>query len=300
MRVTLSAEAHSRAEARGPHLEDIPPEWLEDEPSETEREDTLEDEAGAQAVLSPELAPFLVQVDPARPELLWVPGYASREEIASRLFGDASAVGAFDIEPRAPPSSAVEDHHICVRVRRPSVLVPELLATMRRALDVQLEADAVWSRAQLSAASLNRAGAAALVERGLRWAQRSDILDGAGQSYFDRYLQALEPLRGESQRGHILGEQGAQAINEQQAALAHQLQHLLEQLADAAKAPRGKPFLVITDKLSGPTKEKLAEFLRRNVRGTQIIEVEEAQILGQTKQLRAALKLPEDLPGGAP
>ncbi|MCY1079959.1 hypothetical protein [Archangium lansingense] len=59
---------------------------------------------------------------------------------------------------------------------------------------------------QLSAASVDRAGAAALVERGLRWAQRSDILDGAGQSYFDRYLQALEPLRDEVQRGHILGE----------------------------------------------------------------------------------------------
>jgi hypothetical protein len=191
---------------RLPLTEDIPPEWLEDEPSEPEQEDTLEDEAGAQAVLSPELAPIPVQVDPARPELLWVPRYASREEIASRLFGDAAEAGAFDIEPRAPPSSAVEGFQVCVRVRHPSALVPELLATMRRALDTHLEADVAWSRSQLSAASLNRAGAAALVERGLRWAQRSDILDGAGQSYFDRYLQALEPLRDESQRGHILGE----------------------------------------------------------------------------------------------
>ncbi|ATB36752.1 hypothetical protein CYFUS_002167 [Cystobacter fuscus] len=143
VRVTLSAEAHSRAEALGPRLEDwkegvfvlrvvdpgrlvvkaggvwrlppmedIPPEWLEDEPSEPEREDTLEDEAGARAGLSVELAPLPVQVDPARPELLWVPGYASREEIASRLFGDASAAGAFDIEPRAPFSSAMEGLHV--------------------------------------------------------------------------------------------------------------------------------------------------------------------------------------------
>ncbi|WP_143177390.1 hypothetical protein [Cystobacter ferrugineus] len=191
---------------RLPPMEDIPPEWLEDEPSEFEQEDTLEDEASAQAVVSSELAPFPVQVDPARPELLWVPGYASREEIASRLFGDASAVGAFDIEPRAPPSSAVEGLHVCVRVRHPPALVPELLATMRRALDAHLETDVAWSRSQLSAASLNRAGATALVERGLRWAQRSGILDVAGQSYFDRYLQALGPLRDESQRGHLLGE----------------------------------------------------------------------------------------------
>ncbi|WP_158501794.1 hypothetical protein [Vitiosangium sp. GDMCC 1.1324] len=191
---------------RLPPMEDIPPEWLEDEPSEPEWEVTPEDEASAQAFLSPELAPLPVQVDPARPELLWVAGYASREEIASRLFGDSAAAGTFDIEPRAPPSSAVEGLQVCVRVRHPPALVPELLATMCRALDAQLEADVVWSRSQLSSASLDRAGAAALVERGLRWAQRSEILDGAGQSYFDRYLQALEPLRNESQRGHILGE----------------------------------------------------------------------------------------------
>ncbi|WP_143177716.1 hypothetical protein [Cystobacter ferrugineus] len=191
---------------RLPPMEDIPPEWLEDEPSEPEREDTLEDEAGARAVLSPELAPFPVQVDPARPELLWVPGYASREDIASRLFGEAAAAGAFDIEPRASPPSAVEVLHVCVRVRHPPALVPELLAAMRHSLDAQLEADIAWSRAQLSAASLNKAGVAALVERGLRWAQRSDIRDGAGQSYFDLYLQALGPLRDESQRGHLLGE----------------------------------------------------------------------------------------------
>ncbi|HEX5747980.1 MAG TPA: hypothetical protein VFZ09_17190 [Archangium sp.] len=186
--------------------EEIPPEWLEDEPSEPEQDDTLGDEAGTQALLSHELAPIPVQVDPARPELLWVAGYASREEIASRLFGDAAEAGAFDIEPRAPPSTAVEGLHVCVRVRHPPALVPELLATLRRALDAHLEADVAWSRSQLSAPSLSRAGASALVERGLRWAQRSHVLDGAGQSYFDRYLQALEPLRDESQRGLILGE----------------------------------------------------------------------------------------------
>ena len=191
---------------RLPPTEEIPPEWLEDESSEPEQEDTLGDEAGAQAILSPELAPIPVQVDPARPELLWVPGYASREEIASRLFGDAAEAGAFDIEPRAPPSNAVEGLQVCVRVRHPRALVPELLATLRHALEAQLEADVAWSRSRLSAAPLDRAGSAALVERGLRWAQRSDILDGAGQSYFDRYLQALEPLKDESRRGLILGE----------------------------------------------------------------------------------------------
>ncbi|HEX5752871.1 MAG TPA: hypothetical protein VFZ09_42095, partial [Archangium sp.] len=97
-----------------------------------------------------------------------------------------------------------------------------------------------------------------------------------------------------------LSREGGATLNKRQEVLAKQLQHLLDQLADAANAPRGKPFLVVTDKLSGPTKEKLTDFLRNNARGTQVIEVEEARILGTAKQLRAALNLPEDLSGGAP
>ena len=181
---------------RLPPMEDIPPEWLEDEQVETK--DTPEDgEDSALTFLSAQEASFPVQVDPERPELLWVAGYASREDIASRLFGDVAAAGAFDIEPRAPPSSAAEVLQLCVRVRHPPALVPQVLATLRRALEAQLEADVAWSCSQLSAASLDRAAAAALVERGLRWAQRSDIPDEAGQSYFDRYLQALGPWRDE-------------------------------------------------------------------------------------------------------
>ncbi|HZI07660.1 MAG TPA: hypothetical protein VEZ71_26825, partial [Archangium sp.] len=84
-----------------------------------------------------------------------------------------------------------------MRVRHPPALVPELLAILRRALEAQLEKDTAWSRTQLSVDSLDRAGAAALVERALRWAQRSDIPDGAGRSFFDRYLQALGPWRDE-------------------------------------------------------------------------------------------------------
>jgi hypothetical protein len=173
---------------------------LEDELSEPELEDTLEDDAGALAFLSTQEAPFLIQVDPARPELLWVPSQASREELASRLFGDASAVGSFDFEPRAAPPDAEGGPRAYVRVRHPSALVPELLAAMRDALEAQLEADVAWSRSQLTAKSLDRAGAAALVERGLRWSQRSGILDNSGRSYFDRYLEALAPWREEPSR----------------------------------------------------------------------------------------------------
>ncbi len=108
----------------------------------------------------------------------------------------------------------------------------------------------------------------------------------------DRWRKALDAW---------LARQGGAKLNEQQEALIKQLQRLLDQLADAAKAPRGKPFLVITDKLSGPTRLKLLRIPgMRTHRGTLLIHIEEAQILEKTKQLRAALKLPEDLSGGAP
>ncbi len=89
-------------------------------------------------------------------------------------------------------------------------------------------------------------------------------------------------------------------LNKEQEVLVKQLQRLLDQLADAAKAPRGKPFLVITDKLSGPTRLILDGFLARNAPDMLLIQVEEAKILEKTKQLRAALKLPEELSGSAP
>jgi hypothetical protein len=85
-RVTLSVEEDST-------LEDSTLEEL-DEPGWGE--DTPEDEADALAALAFEEAPLPVQVDPARPELLWVPAQASRDELASRLLGDPSRVGAFD------------------------------------------------------------------------------------------------------------------------------------------------------------------------------------------------------------
>jgi hypothetical protein len=187
-----------------PGEEAIPAEWLEDEPSQPGLEDAPEDEEdGALGFFSLHEAPLPIQVDPTRPELLWVPAQASREEIASRLFGDSAAVGAFDFEPRAPPPGAMAGLQVCVRVRHPAALVPELLAAMHRVLEARLAADVAWSRSQLSAASLDVAGAAALAERSLRWAQRSDILDDSGWSYFDRYLQALAPWRDEPPRSHL-------------------------------------------------------------------------------------------------
>ncbi|HYO71026.1 MAG TPA: hypothetical protein VEU33_33600, partial [Archangium sp.] len=174
---------------RLPPREELPLEWLEDDLVETEQEGTPEDEGDSvSAVLSPQPAPLPVQVDPERPELLWVPAYASGEELASRLFENASAVGAFDFEPRPVPPSVEGERRQCVRVRQPPALRPELLAQVRGALDERLKTDNTWSRAQLAAESLDRPGAEALMERALRWSQRSEIPDSSGQSYFDSYL----------------------------------------------------------------------------------------------------------------
>ncbi|HEX5752114.1 MAG TPA: hypothetical protein VFZ09_38215, partial [Archangium sp.] len=94
--------------------------------------------------------------------------------------------------------------------------------------------------------------------------------------------------------------QGGARLNENQAVLAKQLERLLDQLTDAATAPRGPPFLVVTDKLSRPTRNKLTTFLDENSPNVLLIHIEEAKILELTKHLRAALKLPEDLSGGTP
>ncbi|HLM47572.1 MAG TPA: hypothetical protein VK458_27155 [Myxococcaceae bacterium] len=107
----------------------------------------------------------------------------------------------------------------------------------------------------------------------------------------NRWRQALDAW---------LDRQAGTKLNEQQEPLIKQLQRLIDQLADATKAPRGTPFLVTSDKLSGPTRDKLLRFLERHTSGAQLIQVEEAKMLEKTKQLRAALRLPEHFPGGAP
>jgi hypothetical protein len=97
-----------------------------------------------------------------------------------------------------------------------------------------------------------------------------------------------------------LARQASNTINEEQAVLVKQLQRLLDQLADAAQAPRGSPFLVTTDKLNGPTRFKLLRFLKENAPSALLMHIEEAKILEKTRRLRAALKLPEDLSQGVP
>ncbi len=169
-----------------PLVEPAPP---EPDPASSP-EEVVEEPAGAVV----RKALFPLQVDPRRPELLWVPGDASREEIALRLFGDASAVDAFDFEPLAVAPASEGLPRVAVSVRSPVALRPEALEAMRRALDVQLGADAAWARAKLQEKHLDESDEQALAEMGLRWSQRSGIAGSRGQSYFDHYLALLFPL----------------------------------------------------------------------------------------------------------
>ena len=97
-----------------------------------------------------------------------------------------------------------------------------------------------------------------------------------------------------------MAKQSGKKLTEQQEALAEALQRLLDQLADAASLPRGHPFLVITDKLSGQTRAMLTRFIKDNSLDVLLVHIDETKILEKTKQMRAALHLPENLSGGAP
>ena len=188
-----------------PSEPDVPPEEelfeLEEALSEPEVEDTAEDEVPA--FFSPGATPLPVQVDPAWPEVLWVPAYATRAEMAERLFGDAQAVEGLDFERCEVAADVQVGPRVCVRVRQLQALQPELLAAVHAALNAQLTVDRAWTAAQLAAPGLDKAGAAALVERGLRWAQRSEWVEGVGPSYFDRYLETLAARREESPRWQL-------------------------------------------------------------------------------------------------
>jgi hypothetical protein len=93
-------------------------------------------------------------------------------------------------------------------------------------------------------------------------------------------------------------------LDAEQERLVRQLRGLIKQMKDAARDPRGKPFLICSDKLNEAAKVKLGNFLRQNAVEAQLSQIGEADMLSTTKRLRAAFNLPEKLPGetggGAP
>jgi hypothetical protein len=86
-------------------------------------------------------------------------------------------------------------------------------------------------------------------------------------------------------------------LDPRQEQLVKQLQRLVEQLRDAAKPPRGRPFLVCTDKLSQETYMDLKQFLKENSLEVEIRSIDELKMVATARRLRAALHLPNHLPG---
>jgi hypothetical protein len=93
-------------------------------------------------------------------------------------------------------------------------------------------------------------------------------------------------------------------LDAEQEKLVRQLRGVIKQLQDAAREPRGKPFLICSDKLKGKAMEQLGGFLEAEAPATQLKQIEEADMLSTTNRLRAAFNLPEKPPGetggGAP
>jgi hypothetical protein len=93
-------------------------------------------------------------------------------------------------------------------------------------------------------------------------------------------------------------------LDAEQERLVRQLRGVIKQLKDAARDPRGKPFLICSDKLQGKAMDQLRKLLKAEAPATELKQIEEADILSTTKRLRAAFNLPEQLPretgGGAP
>ncbi len=88
-------------------------------------------------------------------------------------------------------------------------------------------------------------------------------------------------------------------LDAEQDILVKQLWNAAKQLKDAARAPRGKPFLICSNKLKGEARVNLDDFLQENALEVQIKLIEEADMLSTTKRLRTAFNLPDKLPGEA-
>ena len=140
-------------------------------------------------------APIQVSIDKSRPDLLLVPGDATREEIASVLFGDASATGNFAFDPTEAPPAADGTPRRRVRVVSTGLLKDAVRQELLDALEKELTDDVQWTIAKLSEAFINDQDEWELTERAMRWSQRSEVLDPKGENYFDRYLDALAAVR---------------------------------------------------------------------------------------------------------
>ncbi|MFI9387426.1 DUF4157 domain-containing protein [Kutzneria sp. NPDC052558] len=136
-------------------------------------------------------ADFPIRIAAAEPDQLVVPGLATRVQIANRLFGTPARQADFDVVPSTQTHAAQGVQEQAIRIRDGRGLAPGPATQLRSALESALTADVDWTVLTLSQRFINDSDEWNLVERCLRWSQRSALYDTAGRQYFDRYLDAL-------------------------------------------------------------------------------------------------------------
>lgn len=134
---------------------------------------------------------FSFKVVESDPALFVVPADATREDIAARLMGDEKQTNEFEFVIVDTALTIDNVRGQAIRVRDASLLVPDAMNALRAALDKQLAEDVDWTINKLKERFIDDAEELALVERALRWSQRSDIKSATGVQYFDRYLDEL-------------------------------------------------------------------------------------------------------------
>lgn len=138
---------------------------------------------------------FEIQVAREDPALFVVPVEASLEDVAFRLFGDETQGNTIDfVESRSSLLSSFVQPGRAVRLRDYSLLQADPYRVLREAMENQLRSDVDWTVSKLSERLIPEDEESELVQRALKWSQRSGIRDASGTQYFDRYLQALDAV----------------------------------------------------------------------------------------------------------
>jgi hypothetical protein len=154
---------------------------------EEDRPDPEADEVFEQAGIGP----LQYRISIRQPDAFLVPATSPREQIANGLFGDAARTNDFDFVSPARDITPGKVQEVAVRVRTPTALLPYPLLMLQAMLDVAVRDDVLWTVSKLKERVITDHDEWALVSRCLLWAQRYDVADPAGVTFFDRYLNGL-------------------------------------------------------------------------------------------------------------
>ena len=135
---------------------------------------------------------FVLDVSPTDPTVSIVPLTATGADIASRLFGDQDQTRAFDYVSGSAAGSGRPSRG--VRPRGTDRLVPDAATMLRGALDQALKQNLDATTATLQERIIDDADEWGLIRRAIAWSRRSELKDGGGMWFFDRYVNSLDAI----------------------------------------------------------------------------------------------------------